>query len=265
VTGEAIPRTAVRVLRHPVALAAAGTAGVAALVLLVWWTGSTLHWWRAVVMPAPWTVGDALLAIGDDPQFWPNLRATIAAICASFTIGSVLGIAAAALLWRLPTLGRVIEPYVVSFYAVPIVVFYPVMLVLVGINIWSLVVLGSAVVMIPVLLNTWVGFQMLRPVYLRLAQVLRCGPWQMFVRIMLPGALPQIAAGLRLGASMAVVGVVSMEFLQAPGGLGFRVRYLYESFEQGAMWAHVIVVFALAVLLMGLASWFEDAVERRRR
>ena len=199
--------------RRPVLLSLAGTTGMVTLLVLVWQLGSALGWWGPGILPSPADVGRALVTLLGTDELWARLSETLAAIVVSFAFGTVAGIAGGTLLWRLPLLGRVLEPYVVSFYAVPIIVFYPVMLVLVGINIWSLVVLNTAVVAIPVLLNTWVGLQAVPPVYHRLAASLQCGPVRRFRQVLFPAALPQVASGLRIGASMAVVGITSMEFL----------------------------------------------------
>jgi NitT/TauT family transport system permease protein len=246
-------------------LGAAGTVGMLALILLIWQAGSSLRWWGPGLLPTPAQVATALADLTATGQFWTSVRDTLVAIVVSFLIGSVVGVAVGAALWRLPLVGRVLEPYIVSFYAVPLIVLYPVMLVVIGINVWSLIILNVVVVAIPVLLNTWVGFQAVPPVYHRLARSLRCTPVRRFGQVLLPAALPQILAGLRIGASLAVVGITSMEFLLAPAGLGFQVRYLYEYFEHAQMWAYVVVIFVVAGGFMAAASALENAIQRGRR
>ncbi|MPZ27916.1 MAG: ABC transporter permease subunit [Micromonosporaceae bacterium] len=253
-----------RAPRHPQLLGIAGTVGMLGLLVLAWQAGSALHWWGPGLLPTPAEVAGAVRELLRTPDFWSSLTDTLLAVVVSFTTGSVLGIATGTLLWRFPLLGRVLEPYVVSFYAVPLIVLYPVMLVVIGINVWSLVVLNTVVVAIPVLLNTWVGLQAVPPVYHRLARSLRCGAVRRFRQVLLPAALPQILAGLRIGASLAVVGITSMEFLLAPAGLGFQVRYLYEYFEHAQMWAYVVVIFVVAGGFMAAASAAESAVQKAR-
>ncbi len=250
---------------RPFLLGVTGTTGMLLLILIVWQLGSTLEWWGPGLMPTPGAVAAALGDLLTTAVFWSSMADTLVAIVISFAAGSLVGVAGGTLLWRLPLIGRVLEPYIVSFYAVPLIVLYPVMLVVVGINVWSLIILNTVVVAIPVLLNTWVGFQAIPPVYHRLARSLRCGPARRFRQVMLPAALPQILAGLRIGASLAVVGITSMEFLLAPAGLGFQVRYLYEYFEQAQMWAYVVVIFAVACVFMAAASAMENAVQKGRR
>src|SRR5690606_27525185 len=145
--------------RRPALYSIAGTTGMLGLLLLVWEAGSRLRWWTPGLLPTPGEVATAARALVTTGVFWTHLADTLAAIIASFVAGTLLGVVSGIAMWRLPLLGRVLEPYVVSFCAVPLIVLYPVMLVVIGINVWSLVVLNTVVVAIPVLLNTWIGFQ----------------------------------------------------------------------------------------------------------
>ena len=252
-------------VRRPLLVSVVGTVSLLALMILFWQAGSSLRWWGPGLLPSPGEVASAVVDLLGTAEFRTHLVKTLFAIAVSFVAGGLLGIAGGVALWRYPLLGRVLEPYIVSFYAVPLIVLYPVMLVVVGINVWSLIILNTVVVAIPVLLNSWVGFQAVPAVYHRLARSLRTGSVRRFAQVLLPAALPQILAGVRIGASLAVVGITSMEFLLAPAGLGFRVRYLYEYFEQAEMWAYVVVIFAIAGVFMAAASAAEDAVQRRRQ
>lgn len=233
---------------------------------LLWWLGSSLGWWTEATLPKP---GDVLVALREamaTPGFWADMRRTLAEVAFSFAIGTLAGLLLGILFWRWQALGRIFEPYLVSFYAVPMVLFYPIMIVAVGINVWSVVILASIMALIPMALNTWVGLSGLKPVYLKLARSLQVPRRRLLLEIALPGAAPYILAGLRMAAVYALIGSVAMEFVTASAGLGFRIRYLYESFDNAGMFAYVLVVLvaslvftmALAVVDRLLMSWRND-------
>ncbi len=163
----------------------------------------------------------------------------------SIVFGCLLGFAAGLLFWKVPLIGRVFEPYLVSFYAVPLVLFYPVMIVLVGINAWSVIILATIMAAIPMALNTAVGLNQMPPVYMKLARSLRASPRQTLFAIAIPAAGPFIVAGLRLAVVYALIGTIAMEFTTAQAGLGYRIRYLYEIFNNTEMFAYIVVVSAL--------------------
>jgi NitT/TauT family transport system permease protein len=233
------------------------TAVLIAAVVALWQVGSTLGWWNPGLVPAPLSVARELAALVTTGEFWASLWQTVFAIVASFALGSSVGLLTGVLFWRAPLVGRVLEPYVVSVYAVPLVVFYPIMLVVFGINPWSLILLASVVVAIPVLLNTWIGLEGVPAVYFKLGASLECTPRQVFLRIALPAAVPQIFAGLRIASVFAIIAIVAMEFLLAPGGLGFHVRYEYHAFRQPSMFAYIVAVFAIAIAFSTLVRLSE--------
>ncbi|WP_219416781.1 ABC transporter permease [Pseudonocardia nigra] len=247
------------------ALVSAGATAVLLLLLgAVLEVGAQSGWWRASTMPAPSAMIAGVGKLLQDPQFWDDATRTGLEIGLSIVCGSVFGLLAGLLFWKLPTVGRVFEPYLVSFYAVPMVLFYPVMIVIVGINATSVVILATIMATIPVALNTTVGLNGIRPVYLRLARSLECNQRQTLFQIALPAAAPFIVAGLRLGVVYALIGAVAMEFVTAQAGLGYRIRYLYEIFDNNAMFSYILVVLVLSVLLTALLALVERLVVKGR-
>jgi NitT/TauT family transport system permease protein len=221
---------------------------------VLWWVGSTLEWWSEAILPKPGDVWDALIHSLRTQQFWLDVRRTAFEVSLSFAGGAVLGLLMGVIFWKWQPIGRIFEPYLVSFYAVPLVLFYPIMIVLVGINLWSVVILATIMALIPMVLNSWIGLSALKPVYLKLGRTLQVSRFQLLFEIALPGAAPYILAGLRMAAVYALIGSVAMEFTTASAGLGFRIRYMYESFDNAGMYAYVIVVLMASLLLtVGLA------------
>lgn len=240
------------------------SAGFLVLALVAWQAGSSLEWWSQANLPAPTRVLAALLDIVGTAQFRADLWRTVSSVGLSLLAGITLGALLGILFWKAPTVGRAFEPFLVSFYAVPLVVFYPMMLVIIGINQWPIVILATLMAAIPMALNTWVGFAAIPDVYLRLAATLECTRRQTLFRLAIPAAAPLVFAGIRLAASYALIGVVAMEFVVAADGLGFRIRYLYELFQQPGMMAYIVVVFVLSGLLTGLVTAAERRVTAHR-
>lgn len=220
---------------------------------------------REAGFPLPTEVVACSVGLLAEPEFWQDLARTGLQIGTSIVAGTLLGLVAGIVFWKVPGLGRVFEPYLVSFYAVPLVLFYPMMIVLVGINAWSIVILSSVMAAIPMALNTRTGLQGIRPVHLKLARALRCTPAQTLFQIAVPAAAPLIVAGFRLAVVYALIGSVAMEFTTAQAGLGYRIRYLYETFDNQTMFAYILVVLVLSVVLTVLTALVERALLKGRR
>jgi NitT/TauT family transport system permease protein len=139
-------------------------------------------------------------------------------------------------------------------------VFYPISIVVIGINQWPIVLLAGIMAAIPMALNTWRGLERVRPVYLLLGASLQATRRQLAARLLLPAAAPLIFAGLKLGAVYALIGAIAMEFLTASAGLGYQIRYQYEYFDERRMYAYILVVLLFSVLLTGSLELTERRV-----
>jgi NitT/TauT family transport system permease protein len=226
--------------------------------------GAQTGLWSDRVLPAPSTILAELGTLLTQAQFWGDARGTGIEVAVSIVFGCLLGFAAGLLFWKLPLVGRIFEPYLVSFYAVPLVLFYPVMIVLVGINATSVIILATIMAAIPMALNTAVGLNSMPPVYMKLARSLRASPRQTLFAIAIPAAGPYIVAGLRLAVVYALIGTIAMEFTTAQAGLGYRIRYLYEIFDNTQMFAYIAVVLLLSCLLTVILAAVERLLLRGR-
>lgn len=247
-----------------VAFSSIATSILLILLAIVCEIGPRAGWWREDVLPTTSSIVTSATALLGEPQFWADAGRTSLEISLSILFGSVLGLLLGLLFWKLPTVGRVFEPYLVSFYAVPMVLFYPLAIVVVGINATSVVILATIMATIPVALNTTVGLNGIRPVYLKLARSLRCSPRQLLMSIALPAAAPFIVAGLRLGVVYALIGSIAMEFVTAQAGLGYRIRYLYEIFDNQTMFAYIFVVLIVSMILTALLVLVEKLLVKGR-
>jgi NitT/TauT family transport system permease protein len=241
------------------------SAVLVAVLLVVWQVGGDLGWWPSSVLPSPTTIMEAGGVEISEGPFLGDAGATLMAFALSVVLGIALGGLAGYLFWRKEVIGKIFEPYLVSFYTVPLVVFYPMLLVIIGLNQWPIVILGSIMAAIPMALNTWVGLSGVRKVYLDLARSLTLTRRQMVRQVALPAAAPMIIAGATLAAIYALIGVVAMEFMVAQQGLGYRIRYRYESFDNDGMYFYIVSILVLSLVIVWLLSFLPRVLGTRSR
>ncbi len=233
--------------------------------------GALLAAWHAAVVtgvvdrvtvPTPIDCAARLLDVVGSGQFWADAwrsaQTTVAAFIAAASIGLLVG----AQLARRPLLGRILEPYLVGAYAVPVIVFYPTLLVVMGLGAGPIIVTAFLSAVVPVLLTTTVAFGEQSSVHRKLARSLGCTPFQALRKITLPGTLPLLLPGLKLAFIFSMASTIGVEFIVASAGLGFRVGELYRGFETIDMYVHIVCIFVLATLINQLFNVLERAVRR---
>jgi NitT/TauT family transport system permease protein len=225
---------------------------LAVLIVAGWWLVTETGLVDTRTFPKVGEIMGAQTQLSDPAPatFLDHLAVTTVRVMAGLVAGCLLGFGLGVLFWRLPAIGRSLEPYLLAFYAVPLVVFYPFLLVLLGINSWPIIAISTVMCSVPVALNTWIGFREQMEIHRLVGQALQMPPLLRFRRIELPGALPEIFTGARVGAVYSLVGTIGMEFMVSSKGLGYAVRYQYETFNVPSMYLFLAATLALSFVVV---------------
>jgi len=215
--------------------------------------------WKAVVLvtglppfilPAPETVGQRFAEAWLDGTIWPHFLTTMVEIAIGFVVGTVLGVIAGYGLARSALFERLASPYLVAAQAVPILVFAPLLVVWFGTGLLSKLVICSLIVFFPVAIATMVGFRSVDPRLLELGRSLRATKRQILTTLEIPAALPNIFGGLRVGATLAVVGAIVGELAGANSGLAVLINLARGSlFDIPLMFATVLTIALIGIVL----------------
>lgn len=161
---------------------------------------------------------------------------------------TVTGIVIGAAMHRLPVLRQACETWVGAFAAAPLVLAYPLFLVLFGRNAVTIIVLAFLSGLPPVILKTLEGLSATRRVLINVGRSFKLTPAQLFYKILLPSALPTIFVGIRLGLIFALINVVGVEFLINFGGLGQLINELTERYDLPGVYAAISFVILVSVV-----------------
>ncbi len=216
------------------------------VVLLFVWQALFAIVGASALTPPIATFGNAwgLLAEAD---FWPNVASSFRALGLAIAFEVVLGLAIGAFLGLNRLAGEVMEPLLMGFYAVPKIVFYPVVLMVCGIGLTSVVVFAVMHGILPIILFTMNAVRAIRPIFLRTGRALRLSMAQTVWNIALPAAIPEVFSGLRIGFAATMLGVLLSEMFGSKNGLGFLLM-------NAIGLNHVNDIMALTLLLAGFAA-----------
>jgi ABC-type nitrate/sulfonate/bicarbonate transport system permease component len=174
-----------------------------------------------------------------------------------------IGVPLGALLHRARLLRAAIGSWIAALAAAPIVLAYPLFLVMFGRSASTIIVIGVLSGLPPVILMTTDGLQSVRPALIDVGRSLRMDGWSLFWKIMFPAALPGIFSGLRIGLIFALINVVGVEFLINFGGLGPLINELAERYDLPGTYAAigfvVLVSIAVFLILEALEKWLSPA------
>ena len=170
---------------------------------------------------------------------------------------TVVGIAIGILLYRIALLRLATETWIAAMASAPIVLMYPLFLVIFGRSAMTIIMMGFVAGLPPVILKTVEGLAGTRIVLVNVGRSLNLSPTQMFVKILFPAALPTIFVGLRLGLIFTLINVVGVEFLINFGGLGQLINDLAERYDLPGTYAAICFVILVSVCFFVLTEWIE--------
>ncbi len=177
-------------------------------------------------------------------------------VWASLLLG-IFGIALGTLLHRYRTLRIAFETWVGALAAAPIVLMYPLFLVIFGRSATTIVMIGFAAGLAPVILKTVEGLAGTRSVLINVGRSFKLSAAQQFRKILLPSALPSIFVGLRLGLIFAMINIVGVEFLINFGGLGQLINELAERYDLPGTYGAILFVILASIVFFDLTERLE--------
>lgn len=223
---------------------------LAIAVLIVIWHYAVEIWQvREYILPSPGAALDTLF----DPNYrWLyNLSFTFYAVLGAFAIATVLGVVLAVIIVWHPLLERTVMPILVLFNTLPKVALAPLFVIWLGYGIWPNIVIAVTVSFFPVVINSAAGLSSIEPELLELTRALRASKWQVFKKIRFPNALPYIFAGLKLNATLSVIGAIVGEFVASEAGLGALIIAGGVTLDTPAIFAALSLIAALGLALYG--------------
>ena len=202
-----------------------------------------------------------MLATG---TIWAPLGVSAMAFAIGLALAIVVGLPLGILLGRSATLNAMFDPFVAAFNATPRLVFLPLLMLWLGIGLWSKVAVVFSGALFPLLINTHEGVRNADKLLINVVRSFGAGRWDVARLVAIPNALPFIVVGLRLAIGRAILGVVVAEFFGAQEGLGVVMVRAASSFDVNVVFAGLIVFAALSLLMTGLVKLVEDRMSRWR-
>jgi len=224
------------------------------VLLFVWWSVTALGLIAPLFLPSPQQVVSKLLLVAGpqgfmDATLWQHLAASLTRMLVALFFAALIGIPTGIAMGLSPALRGLLDPLIELYRPVPPLAYLPLMVIWFGIGETSKILLIYLAIFAPVTLATLAGVKNCRQVRVRAAQALGASRWQLLRFVILPGALPEILTGLRIGLGVGWSTLVAAELIAATRGLGFMVQSAGEFLATDVVLAGIGVIAVIAFSL----------------
>jgi NitT/TauT family transport system permease protein len=229
-----------------------------AVAVLLWYLVALLGHFPAFILPTPGLVWERFWQVLLDGTLLKNALVTLQEVLAGLALGVSTATVLGYLLAKSRPVERFLSPYIVASQSVPTVAIAPLLVIWFGPGLFSKVLVCALIVFFPVLVNTIVGVRSVPEDLRDLMRSLQATRWQTFQSLEVPAALPVFLGGLRIGATLSVIGAVVGEFVGADSGLGFMINRARGQYDTALVFVAVLTLAIMALSLYGIVVLAES-------
>jgi NitT/TauT family transport system permease protein len=234
--------------------------GFAILSLVAWQLLCRLARISPELLPPPSAVWEVL--VGNPAILIEQAIPTTIELVLSFGIATAIGVVLAIAITFSEPVREALYPNIVMFQVIPKIALAPLFIVWLGVGGRSIITVGVFIAFFPVVVSTATGLVSAKPDVLQLCRSLTASQWQMFRLARFPYAMPHLFAGMKVGVTMAMIGVVVGEFITAQAGLGYIIMFASSAGETATVLAAILVLCGIGLVLYALVGLGELLVAR---
>ncbi len=226
--------------------------------LILWQLFTSFSQVPSFIFPTPSEVWERLIIVVRDGTLLKHTLITLQEVVFGLLLGLSAAIITGYLLAKSRVVERILAPYIVASQSIPIVAIAPLLVIWLGPGIFSKILTSALIVFFPVLVNTVVGLKTVPRELYDLMRSLNASPWQRIYKLEIPAAMPVFLGGLRIGATLSVIGAVVGEFVGADKGLGFLVNVGRGLYDTSLVFVAVFTIVLLSLGLYGSVIFLEN-------
>lgn len=234
------------------------------IAIALWEAVARLSDLPAFILPPPSDVIERMRTALADGTLLRHTLATLSEVVVGLALGLTVAMVLGYAVGKSSVLERVLSPYIVASQSIPIVAIAPLLVIWFGPGRLSKVLICALIVFFPVLVNTVVGFRSVPAELYDLMRSLRASRLQILTKLELPAAMPVLLGGLKIGATLSVIGAVIGEFVGADQGLGFLINVGDGLYDTPLVFVAVLTLIAMALTLYAIVATLERRVLRWR-
>ena len=230
----------------------------AVILFMIAWEGVVrLNVVNPLFTSSPSRIVSTFLQMTHEGVLMKDIRVSGSEFLIGYGLAILVGILVGVAMGWYRDVSAALQPFVAALYSTPRIALVPLFIIWLGIGIWSKVAVVFLVAMFQILISTEAGVRAADESMIRTARSFGANDRQIFTTIVLPGSVPFLIAGLRLGLGQALVGIVVGELYAATAGIGYEIAVAGETFQTDRVFVGIVILASAAIVLMWALRQFE--------
>ncbi len=230
---------------------------LAVLLISIWELLATYKVINTFITSSPSRVLSTIISLYNDNNLFNNIWTTIYETLISFSLGTIIGIITATILWYFNFIYKVLDPYLTILNSLPKIALGPIIIIFFGANINSIIIMALLISVIVTVITVYNGFISTDKNRINLLKSFSATKGQIFKCVILPSSYSTIISSLKINISMTLIGVIMGEFLVSKSGIGYLINYGSQVFNLNLVISGIIILMIVSYLMYIIVSYIE--------
>lgn len=230
---------------------------LAVLLISIWELLAKYKVINTFITSSPSRVLSTIISLYNDNNLFNNIWTTIYETLISFSLGTIIGIITATILWYFNFIYKVLDPYLTILNSLPKIALGPIIIIFFGANINSIIIMALLISVIVTIITVYNGFISTDKNRINLLKSFSATKEQIFKYVILPSSYSTIISSLKINISMTLIGVIMGEFLVSKSGIGYLINYGSQVFNLNLVISGIIILMIVSYLMYIIVSYIE--------
>ena len=219
------------------------------LFIIIWQLLADFNLINTFISSSPKEVLLTLIDLHKTNNLYQHIFITVLETFVSFSLGTILGIIIATILWYKPRIYKIVDPYLTILNSLPKVALGPIIIIWCGAGMKSIIFMALLISLIITIVNVYQGFIGTEQDKIKLLKSLKATKYQIYKYLILPNSFSNIISALKINISLTLIGVIMGEFLVSKSGIGYLIMYGSQVFNLDLVITGVIILCIVASLM----------------
>ena len=234
------------------------------LFLFLWEYLSNHKIINSFIFSSPSSIWYTLKDLYLSDSLFEHIFTTLYEIVIAFSIGISLGFMISIILYEIPLLYKIVDPFLTMLNSLPKVALGPMIIIWAGANTKAIIIMALLINLIVSILNIYNGFDNIDETKLKLFKTFKASRMQTFLYLILPASFKSVIASLKINISMTLIGVIMGEFLVSKKGIGYLIIYGTQVFNLNLVMSGIVLLIILSFILYEFISFIEKKLSQNR-
>ena len=223
----------------------------------IWQYAANLKLINTFITSSPIQIVNTIINLAKQNNLWHHIWITTYETLISFSLGTILGIIIAIILWYNPFIAKVIDPYLTILNSLPKVSLGPILIIWMGANTKSIIMMALLISLIVTIITIYNGFTSTDKNKIKLLKSLKATKIQLLKYLILPANYKTIISSLKINISMSLIGIIMGELLVSKNGIGYLIMYGSQVFNLDLVMSGIIILMLVSYIMYLTVNYIE--------